>query len=53
MTGTTELALVHLFHHPALIFIARANYRIVTIVTAVTLLLVNLVAEVNIACARR
>lgn len=53
MTGTTEFALVHLFHHPAFITTAGVDNRIVTIVATVALLLVNLVAEVDIACAGR
>lgn len=53
MTGTTKFALVHLFHHPALITTAGTDNRIVTIVATVALLLVNLVTEIDIACADR
>lgn len=49
MTGAAEFALVHLLHHPPFITIAGADNRIMTIAAPVTLFLVHLVVEVNIA----
>lgn len=53
MAGATEIALIHLFHNPAFITVARGDNRIVAIVAAVTLFLMYLVIEIHTPCIGR